>query len=174
MRSDVQLDSESLDHLRSEVSFWEAAMALGEKVSPKDRTMCEDATILYIIISSLLVKQLSTAQGATSQNATSQALGQVPQPVETSCWQLDEMAEIIQRRADDGYWIRCFVANWPMYTAGFLLTDPTVLKCVRNDLWERWSASRFSQVARYRDDFEKILEQRQLLRSSASQSPDGA
>lgn len=152
--SHLQYDKETVQHLKSEVAYWEAAMTLGDDRLKEQRTICDDATFLYILIASLLVEQLDITVDCYPEG--------LPQPVQRRSWQLEEMAEILRRRHKDSNWERCFVANWPVYTAGFFVTDEADIDVIREDLSGRWARSNFAQVARYKEDLEKTWAQRHL------------
>lgn len=51
-------DSDTLSHLQHDVSYWEATIALGQERSTIQRSLCDDTTLLYILIVSLLTEQL--------------------------------------------------------------------------------------------------------------------
>ena len=159
--SPLQHDEDTIKHLRSEVAYWEAALTLRDELVKEQWTICDDATSLYILIASLLVEQLSTSGDAFPAG--------LPQPVETESWQLSMMAEIIQRRHKDNDWERCFVANWPVYTAGFLVIDESDIDLIREDLSGRWARANFAQVARYKEDLEKTWRQRHLPRQRVTE-----
>ena len=155
LSSPLLYDEDTVKHLKSEVAYWEAALTLQNEQAKRDRTICDDATLLYILIASLLCEQLSTSRELLFTG--------LPQPASSPSWQLQALAEILQRRHMDDEWGRCFVANWPVYTAGFFVTDLHHIGLVREDLSGRWARSNFAQVARYKNDLETTWTQRELV-----------
>jgi hypothetical protein len=157
--SSFQHDAETVLHLKSEV-----AMALGNEHMKENRTICDDAAMLYVLIASLLLEQLE-AQDASG------VVG-LPQAVRQRGWQLEEMSEILERRHHDSNWERCFVANWPVYTAGFFVTEQRDIDLIREDLSGRWAKANFAQVARYREDLERTWARRGFTHSAVSECID--
>jgi hypothetical protein len=152
--SQLQNDPETLQHLRNEVAYWETAMALREEHTNSQPSICDDATFLYILISSLLVEQLADMDLTSGKR--------IPQPVPTSRWQLQEMADILRRRRGDCHWERCFVANWPVYTVGFFMSSPDGIGLVREEMERRWALSSFAQVSRFSRDLENTWARRHM------------
>jgi hypothetical protein len=137
---------ETLAHLQSEVSYWEAAITLGQERSTVQRSLCDDATFLYILIASLLVEQLTKHIKHGGQEP--------PHPEPISCWQLGGMLKILRRRHDDEGWHRTFVANWPVYTVGLFVSTVHDVVLVRNTMERRWRRLNIYMVSRYIRDLE--------------------
>jgi hypothetical protein len=143
----------TVSHLQREVAYWEAAIILGQDRTSIDRSICDDATFLNILIASLLVKQLADADPPLH--------AKTPEPVPSTCWQIREMMEILRRRRGDEHWERCFVANWPIYTTGFFVASEDDIILVREDMKRRWALSNFAKVTRFSEDLEKTWAHRQ-------------
>ncbi|KEF54201.1 uncharacterized protein A1O9_09997 [Exophiala aquamarina CBS 119918] len=144
-----QYDKDTLEGLRSEVEEWEGVvLSEGEIDSPDEYQNCNpriyrDAGYLYILVSSLLMDQISV--GDWSPGA--------PRVAPPDSWQLIKAKEILRARQDDPEWARCFIGNWPVYSLGFFLDEPDI-ELIRADLHYRWQAVKFSQISRFRDDLE--------------------
>lgn len=144
-----QHDHDALEALRSEVEKWEGVvLSEGEIDSPDEYQNCNpgiyrDAGYLYILVSSLLMDQISVGDWIPG----------APMVAPPDSWQLKKAKEILRGRQDDIEWARCFIGNWPVYSLGFFLDEPDI-ELIRADLHHRWMAVKFSQISRFRDDLE--------------------
>ena len=140
------LTAETLAHLQHDTSYWEAALTLGREHCVVQRSLCDDATFLYILIASLLTEQLGHClkdEGASP-----------PCSVSSNKWQLGGMLEILRRRHNDGGWHRTFVANWPVYSVGIFVRSPEDRTLVREAMRRRWARSNIYMCSRYMQDLE--------------------
>ena len=142
------LTSETLAHLKTDVSYWEAALTLGREHSAAQRSLCDDATFLYILIASLLVEQLELYHVTKGQRP--------PYGVTSTHWQLEGMLSILRRRHDDEGWHRTFVANWPVYTVGVFVEEQEDIALVREAMRRRWARSNIYMCSRYMHDLEIV------------------
>lgn len=144
-----QFDQETMEALRSEVEEWEGVvLSEGELDSPDEHQNCHpgiyrDAGYLYILVSSLLMDQISVGHWAPG----------APTVAPPDSWQLKKAKEILRGRQDDPEWSRCFIGNWPVYSLGFFLEEDDI-DLIRRDMHNRWMAVKFSQISRFRDDLE--------------------
>jgi hypothetical protein len=140
----------NLSCLRKDVGYWEAAMTLEQKQASDERSIYDDATLLYILIASLLIERLTECDPTSSPR--------MPQPEASTCWQFREMIEVLRRRRGDSCWERGYVASWPVYTVGIFAGSESDIKLVREDMARRWTLSNFAQVSRFSKDLEKTWE----------------
>lgn len=176
-QSPARPDQTKLESLRDEVEEWEAivlndvepdSLSVLDEPNPK-RIYYKDASYLYILITSLLLEQLSNRPTATSNtNTFSDTEGQTdstrrfPRLASRNCWQIAKAIEILRRHDNDDEWKICFLGNWPTYTLGFFMSEAEDVELVRKEMEKRWELTKFSQLARYGNDLERFWSEKGL------------
>jgi hypothetical protein len=159
-------DLAALDELQAEIGDWEAlVLRNGDPDSAASQSnlshyqLYKDAAYLYIIIASLLIDQ---AASAVASDATTHI------PSASESWQAAKMLEILKRQQGNTEWGKCFISNWPLYTAGFFMDTHEAQDVVRQELRFRIEVTGFSQPVRFLQDLEAVWAERKQLLCTAS------
>ena len=164
-RSPIRHDGETLDELKVELDEWERVVVFEdqntnllsamEELSYSDHLLYEDATRLYVLVSSLLIKQLydDSNPGAVKLH----------HPAPKDSWQVAKAVDVLRRHQDDDDWARCYIGNWPVYSLGFFANSPEDISVIRNDMQRRWDLMRSCQLERFRNDVEATWAERGII-----------
>ncbi|KXJ87154.1 hypothetical protein Micbo1qcDRAFT_125212 [Microdochium bolleyi] len=159
-------DPAVVNQVRSEVEDWELALLLLDEPFPsfvehnsapqaayeaEAQQVHRDAKCLYALIASLLLGQLDRDNDPGSGP---------PLPESPEAWQVAKAVRILKRHKRTVGWTKCFIGNWPVYTIGFFMTASQDQELVRDDLQRRCDAMGSAQVARFKQDLEKVWAQR--------------
>jgi hypothetical protein len=107
--------------------------------------LCTDATELFSAVLWLLGGQVSQDDDTP----------RIPAPVPPSDVHLLKALSIADRNKASDVWTMSYIANWPIYTLGFLVSTAEGKEAVRQDLQRRSELMRLAQVSRFLEDLER-------------------
>lgn len=142
------------EEIRTEVEAWEAILFCNptsesccgstEETLDSNQRYNNDTTSLFIIVVSLLLEQVLHPDMCVGP----------PIPASQGCWQITKAMDILRHYESDQGWAKYFIANWPVYTLGFFLTNDEDKVLLSEDMQRRWDETRFAQVRRFRSDLD--------------------
>ncbi|KIV98921.1 uncharacterized protein PV09_09363 [Verruconis gallopava] len=141
----------TLARMKKDVTEWEEIIASTEPDGTDKQTICDDGMRMYVLVASLLVEELARKSTAASSQSDS-----------ANKWQLKSLLDIVRRREADKRWHRAFVANWPLYTAGFFVTSVDDMRLIRAAMEKRREASKVNVISRLKTDLERTWAHRGL------------